>query len=142
MLSSLTRYTRPPTKAGLLLSALLGLMSTTSCGENLWGGSGWATESPLPCNNHYNNSNNVCQPRLSACGASLSSPGRLVLNDLIRAGNRQMVNVRQDQGCPVQCDLSYPIVALLGQSILFSSMSNTANAVPQQLDDADCRQPQ
>ena len=43
-----------------------------------------------------NNNNDACQPGLGACGASLSSPGRLVLNDLIGAGNRQMVNVRQD----------------------------------------------
>ena len=38
----------------------------------------------------------MCQPGLGACVASLSSPGRLVLSDLIRAGNRQLVNVRQD----------------------------------------------
>ena len=43
-----------------------------------------------------NNCNNACQPRLGACGASLSSPGRIVLSDLIRAGNRQVMNVKQD----------------------------------------------
>ena len=47
------------------------------------------------CNNHH-----ACQPRLGACGASLSSPGRLVLSDLVRAGNGQMVNVRQDHIVP------------------------------------------
>ena len=46
-----------------------------------------------PCNN---NNCSTCQPRLGACGASLSSPGRLVLSNLIGVGNRQMVNVRQD----------------------------------------------
>ena len=46
-------------------------------------------------NNDDSNDNNVCQPRLGACGASLSLPGRLVLSDLVRARNRQMVNVRQ-----------------------------------------------
>ena len=35
MQSSLTRYTRPPTKASPLLSDLLGRTSTTSWGENL-----------------------------------------------------------------------------------------------------------
>ena len=42
-----------------------------------------------------NNNNDAFQPGLGVCGASLSSPGRLVLSDLIGAGNRQMVNVRQ-----------------------------------------------
>ena len=47
---------------------------------------------------HYpfdNNKQNACQPGLCACGASLSSPGRLVWTDLIGPGNRQMMNVRQ-----------------------------------------------
>ena len=47
-----------------------------------------------------NNNNKACQPRLGVCGSSLSSPGRLVLSDLIRAGNRQMLNVRQDHIVP------------------------------------------
>ena len=35
---------------------------------------------------------NAFQPGLGACGASLSSPGRLVLSDLIGARNGQMMN--------------------------------------------------
>ena len=37
-----------------------------------------------------------CQPGLGTCGASVSLPGRLVLSDLVGAGNRQMVHVRHD----------------------------------------------
>ena len=33
----------------------------------------------------YNDDYNVCQPGLGACGASLTSPGRLVLSNLIEA---------------------------------------------------------
>ena len=47
-----------------------------------------------------NKNKNACQPGLGACGASLSSPGRFILSDLIGAGNRQMVNVRQDHVVP------------------------------------------
>ena len=47
-----------------------------------------------------NKSQNTCQPGLGAWGASLSSPGRHVRSDLIGAGNRQMVNVRQDHIVP------------------------------------------
>ena len=36
------------------------------------------------------------------CGASPSSPGRLVLSDLIGAGDRQMVMVRQNHIVPTQ----------------------------------------
>ena len=43
---------------------------------------------------------NTCQPGLGACGASLSSPGRLVLSDLIEAGSRHIVNVGQDHIVP------------------------------------------
>ena len=43
----------------------------------------------------------MCQLGLGACGAALSSPGRLVLSDCIGAGNRQMVNVRHDHIVPV-----------------------------------------
>ena len=42
------------------------------------------------------NTQNAFQPGLGVCAASLSSPGTLVLSDLIRARNRQVVNVRQD----------------------------------------------
>ena len=45
---------------------------------------------------NHNDTKNACQPWLGACGASLSSPGRFVLSDLIGAGNRQMMAVRQD----------------------------------------------
>ena len=34
---------------------------------------------------YHNNNINTCQPWLGACGASLSSPGRLVLSDLVEA---------------------------------------------------------
>ena len=47
-------------------------------------------------NKNNNNNSNMCQPGLGAYGASLSSPGRLVLRDMIGVSNRQMVNVRQD----------------------------------------------
>ena len=59
----------------------------------------WAV--PCPPNDNSNNNQNARQPGLGACGASLSSPGRLVLSNLIGAGNRQMVNVRQDHVAPV-----------------------------------------
>ena len=49
-----------------------------------------------------NNNQTACQPGLGACGARLSSPGRLVLSILIGAGNIQMVNVRQDHIVPHQ----------------------------------------
>ena len=57
--------------------------------------------------------------RLGACGASLSSPGRLVLSDLTRAGNRQMAHVRQHHIlpnwlCKQLCILPYPVLALPG----------------------------
>ena len=63
----------------------------------------WSTSTQLNCQQratlhmlcNHNNNNNACQPGLGACGASLSSPGSLVLSDLIGAGDRQMVNVRQ-----------------------------------------------
>ena len=38
--------------------------------------------------NYDKNNNDMCQPGLGACGGSLSSPGRLVLSDLIGTGNR------------------------------------------------------
>ena len=38
-------------------------------------------------NNNDNIDITAYQPGLGACGASLSSPGRLVLSELIRAGN-------------------------------------------------------
>ena len=41
---------------------------------------------------------NPRQPGLGASGTSLSLPGRLALRDLIGAGNRQIMNVRQTQG--------------------------------------------
>ena len=34
------------------------------------------------------NNENVCQPGLCVCVASLNSPGRLILSDLIGAGDR------------------------------------------------------
>ena len=37
----------------------------------------------------------MCQLGLDAWGASLGSPGILVLSDWIGAGNRRMMNVRQ-----------------------------------------------
>ena len=49
-------------------------------------------------NNNDNNDANdcsACRPGLGACGASLSLLCRLVLSDLIEAGNRQAVHVRQ-----------------------------------------------
>ena len=49
-------------------------------------------------NSNNNNYQDAFQP--GACGASLSSPGRLVLSNLIGARNRQMVNVRQDHIVP------------------------------------------
>ena len=44
------------------------------------------------------NINDACQPGLGACGASLSSPGRLVLSNLI--GKLDRVSVRQDHIVP------------------------------------------
>ena len=41
---------------------------------------------------HNDNSQTTCQSGLGVCEASLSSPGRLVLSDLIGAGYGQMVN--------------------------------------------------
>ena len=52
------------------------------------------------CIHNNNNNYNAFQPGLGACGASVSSPGKLVLSDLIWAGNRQMMNVRQDHIVP------------------------------------------
>ena len=46
--------------------------------------------------NNNKSIHNAFQPGLGACGASLSSPGRLVLSDLIGAENRQKMNVRPD----------------------------------------------
>ena len=45
----------------------------------------------------YKKSNkwNACQPGLGACGASLSSPGRLVLSKLVRGGKQTTMNVSQ-----------------------------------------------
>ena len=57
-------------------------------GQHAGGRAGWCTDL-----NNNNNDIDACQPRLGACGASLSPPGRLVLSDLIRVGSRQMVNV-------------------------------------------------
>ena len=51
-------------------------------------------------NNDNGNNQNAFQPGLGACGASLSSPGRLVLSNLIGARNRQKVDVRQDYIVP------------------------------------------
>ena len=50
----------------------------------------------VECSEHKENNNeSMRQPGLGACGASLSSPGRIDLSDLIGEGNRQMMNVRQ-----------------------------------------------
>lgn len=44
-----------------------------------------------------NNNQNACQPGLGACAASPSSPGRLVLSDLIGARTRQMSYIDIDE---------------------------------------------
>ena len=51
---------------------------------------------PIPHLMIPSNITKACQQGLGACGASLSSPGRLVLSDLTGAQNGQTVNVRQD----------------------------------------------
>ena len=57
---------------------------------------------PQPCHNIAE----ACQLGLGGCGASLSSPGRLVLSELVGAGIRQMVNVRQDD-VTVDCSVGH-----------------------------------
>ena len=49
----------------------------------------------VPVLPHISAIKNACQSGPGACGASPSSPGRLVLSDVTGAGNRQIVNVRQ-----------------------------------------------
>ena len=59
------------------------------------------TPDARPCNdNNITNNHNAFQPGLGACGASLSSPGRTVLSNLIGARIGQMMNVRHDHIVP------------------------------------------
>ena len=52
---------------------------------------------PSPNDNNTDDDKYIMyQPGLGACGASLSSSGRVFLSDLIGVGDRQMVHVRQD----------------------------------------------
>ena len=62
---------------------------------------------------HDTNCSNACQPRLGVWGASQSLPGRIGPSDLIRAGTRQMMNVRQDHIVPgFLGSTSYPVAPL------------------------------
>ena len=80
---------RLPTVAGWLWRRRLCVsLLQPSCNRN-------NTNININSNNNINNEN-AFQPGLGAWGASLSSPGRLALSDLIGARNRQMMNVRQD----------------------------------------------
>ena len=72
-----------------------------SCQSRLFAAANKTQTAALECAvyaaaSNNNSKQNACQPRLGACKASLRSPGRLALSDLTWAGNRQVVNVRQD----------------------------------------------
>ena len=62
--------------------------------DNMWGLCQWnlvlMSSSVYTCQHNNIHHQNALWPGLGACAASLSSPGRLVLSDLIGAGNRQM----------------------------------------------------
>ena len=55
------------------------------------------------CCDNNNNNQNECQPGLRACGASLSSPGRLVLSNFMRVKNRQTMHVGQNHIVCCKC---------------------------------------
>ena len=58
-------------------------------------------------NSNNNNNPSTCQPGLGACGASLSSPDRLVLSDLIEVGDAQMRSCQAKPHRSKICRLTY-----------------------------------